>query len=431
MSPAESGASPSPRAPRPDTWPAEPRGPVVTVEDEHATGPSTPRSPGRRPPNEPHRKPLPMRLIAAVIIAMMALAGILLLGASQFRSPDPIDQPAPETLSRPAPPGWADEYAWSANVRATTTSLAVGMNHVALIDDQGALHLRHADTGAVLFVTEPNTLSTSAQPFISSAQGTAVAGIIDGANLLIWPLTAQGQPEARQITLGLNARLYQQGGGLMVSTGQQQWIVTPNGQLSAVTIPQDHVGLGVTPEGDLYSAPARGSWTVTAGPAPATVREIRPQATPNGTVGEMHVAWFSRGIIAAWGETADPAQRTAGLYDATTGRLLASGLLSTPAVQGGLPLTVSADGEFAAAGPMLARLTDGAVTVVDGWTTTMSGSRNLYGLRDGAKWVWNGGEPSELGDDTVIPWGTSSRGYAIVLDPGSGSQVRVAALMPR
>jgi hypothetical protein len=379
----------------------------------------------------PGRRPRPAQLIVGVLIAVVALVGVLLFVTSQFGgTPQSAGTQVPRPLDRPGPPGWSSTFAWSAEIPTVTDSVAVGENRVGRIDSRGALQIHHADTGVVELTTAPNTVSNTAKPFIAVAQGATVAGIVDGANLLAWPLSAVDGAEGHQITLALNARLYQQGGGLMVSTGTEHWVVTSDFTLAPVAVPTDHVALAVSPQGMLLSAPPQGSWSINPSRPGVLSQVVRPRVTPPGTVGEMQVAWSSRGVIAAWGNTDDPGRRTVGLYRAATGELLAGATLPTGAVLDGLPLTVSPGAEYASAGPMLARLSDGKVHVVERWSTIMSDSKSLYGSRDGITLAWRGEEPIELDPGTMIPWGISDRGYAIVLDSHDGTQVRLGALVP-
>lgn len=370
------------------------------------------------------------RAIAALVIGAVALAGVLLFGISQFQRASQstaTGTSAAKELSRPAPPGWSKRFIWSTDIPATA-AVAVVENRVAYIDAAGSLHVLNADTGQPVLTSTTNTLTKDAKPFLAVTQGVPVAGIIDGTTLLLWRLdTPQGEP--RTITLATKGKLYAQGGGLLITTGSEYWVVNAAGALSPVTLPPDHVALAATPDGNLLSSPPRGGWTINSANPGTAPREVQPERTPDGTVGEIQVAWSSRGVIAAWGDTADPARRTVGLYDADTGKLLAQGTLGAEVVKAGLPLTVSPKREFASAGPLLARLSDGKTEVVDRWSTIMSDSKNLYGSRDGQKMFWNGElQPMTMDPKAVVPWGMSDARYAVVMDPLDATRVRLGAL---
>lgn len=413
-------------------YPAADQASVPAAPTPPWAGPAPAPAAGKPIPNSVTRasapSSLPVKIIAGIVIAVVALAGVLLMAVGQLTANEEAAPVGPQHLSRPAPPGWQTTFTWSTDIPAVTGTIAVGQNRVAFLDTRGTLHVLDADSGSSVFSTAANPVTTNAKPFIALAQDTPVAGVVDGPTLLMWPLDGASGAEARQISLALNARVYQHGGGLMVSTGKEHWVVTSAFTLAPVIIPADHVALGVTPDGLLLSAPPRGGWTVWS-PNPSTApKVIHPEANPPGTVGEVQVAWSSRGILVAWGNTSDPESRTVGLYEVASGRLLASETLPTATVQNGLPLTVSPGATYASAGPLLARLSDGDVRIVERWSTIMSDSKNLYGTRDGVKMVWSGGEAAEMDPKAVVPWGVSERGYAIVLDPLQGNLVRLGAL---
>lgn len=384
------------------------------------------------PPEEP-ATPWPsvrwVRWIAALVIAVMTLTGIGLLVSSLGR--DGARAPQGVRAARPVPPGWTQEYAWSRTVSGTA-SVSVEFNRVAYLDGQ-RLVVVEASNGHELFASAPVPVSANAKPFISTAQDAPAVGIIDGANLMLWPLDAASGTEPQQVTLAHNAKLHQQAGGLMVSTGKEHWVVTAQAKLLPESVPADHVAMGVTPAGELVSAPQYGEWDFhpVEGGAP---RVVRPLRSPDGTIGRMEISWLSRGVIAAWGNTADPAMRTVGLYDADSGSLLAQGRMPNTSVTAGMPLTVSPQQRLASAGPMLSLLgpdPGGQTVVLDRWSTLMSDSKNLYGTRDGVKMVWNGeGQPRELDPKTIIPWGTSIDGLAIVMDPLDSGHLRLGGLRP-
>lgn len=403
-----------------------------------ATYPPQPGAPGGPPAWPPAgAKAVPgkgrrnsTKAIAALVIGAIALAGVLLFGFSQFQraTQSTASNAAAKELSRPAPPGWSKQFVWSTDIPAAG-SIAVLDNRVAYIDGAGVLHVLNADTGQPVLTSTTNSVTKDAKPFLAVTQGVPVGGIVDGTQLLIWRLDSPSS-EPRTITLAPKANLHADGGGLLVASGTEYWVVNAAGALAPVTLPPDHVALAATPDGNLLSSPPRGGWTINS-PNPGTApREVRPERTPEGTVGDMQVAWSARGVIAAWGDTADPARRTVGLFDADTGRLLAAGTLATEVVKsGGLRLVVSPGREFASAGPLLARLSDGKVEIVDRWSSILADAKNLYGTRDGQKMFWNGElKPLEMDPKAVVPWGMSNARYAIVMDPVDASRVRLGAL---
>ncbi|WP_026927216.1 hypothetical protein [Granulicoccus phenolivorans] len=374
-----------------------------------------PAGTGQAPqPNGPNTT---AKIVALIAVIAVVVTGAILIGVNQLGSGGQSAQSTATSaaaVSRPVPPGWTNQFAWSTAIEQVN-EIAVNQNRIALLQGNQLVVL-NADNGAEVSRSTA-TFSPNAKPFIAMAQNVPVAGIIDGSNLLVWPLNAPSGTQPKQITLSRGAKMNQVGFGLMVATGSENWMVDANLNLVAVTIPGDHEALGVTADGEMVSAPTTSSWQFNPahpGNAPRTVRVS--QNAPD-TVGEMTIAWLSRGVVAAWGRTADDAVRTVGLYDVNDGRLLASGKLSTDQVNAGMPLTVSPGGEFAAAGPLLVRLADGTSKVVDRWSTIKADAKNIYGTRDGMKMVWTGqGDPQELPADSVIPWGMSDQRLAIVLD---------------
>ncbi|TDO93246.1 chromosomal replication initiator protein DnaA [Enemella evansiae] len=406
----------------------------MPLNQPSATYPPQPGTPGGPPagakavPNNKGKRNT-NRAIAALVIGAVALAGVLLFGISQFQraSQSTASSAAAKELSRPAPPGWSQRFVWSTEI-PVTGSVAVLDNRVAYIDGAGVLRVLNADTGQAVLTSTTNSVTKDAKPFLAVTQGVPVSGIVDGTNLLLWRLDNPGE-EPRTITLAPKALLHSDGGGLLVSTGSEFWVVNAAGALAPVTLPPDHVALAATPDGNLLSSPPRGGWTINSPNQGTAPREVRPERTPDGTVGDMQVAWSARGVIAAWGDTADPARRTVALFDADSGKLLASGTLATDVVKSGLRLIVSPNREFASAGPLLARLSDGRTEVVDRWSSTLADAKNLYGTRDGNKMFWNGElQPLEMDAKAVVPWGMSAARYAIVMDPVDSTRVRLGAL---
>lgn len=386
--------------------------------------PSTATAPAAR------NNPLPLRWLipVVVLVLLMGFGGVYLwqqglpFGADQ-------EQPAASgrVLNRTAPPGWTTELAWYRDI-ATTPAVAVAQNRVAFFED-GRLTVLDADSGMPEFSSRPLELSPNAQPLLSRVDGLPVVGVLDGSNLTLWQLPAPDGAAGTRISLALNAQVFTQSGGILVSTRDQQWSVSNELTLTSLKLPADHVALGVTGEGELLSAPATDSWTFT-GPGRERT-EVRVQDRPEGTEGPMQVAWSSRGVVVAWGTMSDPGRRTVGFYDTREGTLLAEGTLSAQQVADGLPLTVAEHADFASAGPLLADLGSGTVHTAPGWSTVMSNNHGLYGTVNGSRQFWNGqDEPVELEPGTGVPWGVSNSGLAIVMDTADSGEFTLGALRP-
>lgn len=410
-------STPEPGVAYPDGHPSAAFQPTPAAASQ-ATPPPPPNwTPARTGRSAGRRGNAPAKVIALIAVIAVVVTTAIIVGVNQLSSGRGGGEPSASshaTVARPVPPGWTTEFAWSESIEQVN-EVAVNYNRIALLQGNQLVVL-DADTGQEVFRSTAS-FSPNAKPFIAMAQSVPVTGIIDGSNMLLWPLDSVSGAQPKQITLSRGARMNQVGFGLMVATGSENWMVDSNLNLVAVTIPGDHEALGVTAEGEMVSAPTTSSWQFNPAHPGNAPRTVRVGENAPDTEGEMTIAWLSRGVVAAWGRTSDDAVRTVGLYDVNDGRLLAAGKLSTEQVNAGMPLTVSPDGEFASAGPLLVRLADGTSQVVDRWSTIKADAKNIYGTRDGVKMVWTGqGDPQELPPDAVIPWGMSEQRLAIVLD---------------
>ena len=365
-------------------------------------------------------------VIALAVVA--ALGGIHLWRSnSPMTEPPPASQGANRVLNRPAPPGWTPELAWHQNI-ATTPAVSVLMNRVAFVQD-GRLTVVDGDSGSEEFISPPLQLSPNAVPVISRIAGRPVVGVQDGSVLTLWPLPSPNGAAGTRITLPLNAHVFGQSGGLLVSTGNGSWRLTKELELEPLNLPGQHVALGVNGDGELLSAPLENSWTFTDREDHS--RQVEIIDKPEGTVGGMKIAWSSRGVVAAWGEMRDRSRRTVGLYSADTGDLLAQGRLSAQQVADGMPLTVSEHATHAAAGPLLADLQTGDVQVVPGWSTVMSNDVGMYGTVNGTRQFWTAKSGvTELRPGTGVPWGVSNSGLAIVVDTNTDGSFAIGGLRP-
>ncbi|GAB3704733.1 hypothetical protein [Mariniluteicoccus flavus] len=377
-------------------------------------------------------KSFPLKWLAAGAIVLALLTGTALFGISEFnKSRTNVAVAAPTTLTqRQAPPSWSQTYDWSI-LADQASSVVVGDNRVVFIDGKGALNVLDADTGKPVFTSSSPRLSGGARTMLATVQGTPMIAVADGTNLYLWPMQGTQGAQPKQITLPTNGKTFSQGGGLMVLAGKEQWAVTGAATLAPVSIPGDHIALGVAPDGFLVSAPQRGGWTFRPSDPGQAPREVKPERTPEGTTGEMQAGRLSRGVIAAWGDTADPARKTIGLYDAPSGRLLAGATVAADLIKD-VTLTVSPGGTLASAGPVLARLTDGRTELMERWSAHMSDSKHLYGSRDGVKYAWGGeGAPQQLDPRVTLPWGTSlEKGLSIVMEPADNGQFVLGGLRP-
>lgn len=368
-------------------------------------------------------------VIPAIVLVVIAGLSGLYVWRLRGNGSDAGDSPTTSghVLSRPAPPGWSQEIAWSHAV-SSTPAIAVMSNRVAFLEGN-RLTVLDADSGSTEFASPPVEVSPNASPIIARVEGRPVVGIQDGATLTLWNLpTPDGSPGER-ISLPLNAQVFGQNGGLLVTSGTESWRVNEKLELEPVSLPKDHVAVGVTGDGSMLSAPENASWMFTD--TKGQRRVVRAEGKPDGTRGEMNITWGSRGVIAAWGEMRDPTRRSVALYEAEDGTMLAQGTLSAQQVADGLPLTVSEHGVNASAGPLLANLETGAVDVVPGWSTVMSNDRGLYGTVNGTRQFWSEATgPTELQPGAGVPWGVSNSGLAVMVDPTPEGDFAIVGLRP-
>lgn len=414
-------------------WPAPGRTspPPVSGPDLDFTAPGPHRAPTPPPPRKRRRQGSGWLRWVVVAVVLLVVAG--LTGVYVYR--DRLDgaSVAPgasegQGLNRPAPPGWTSEVAWSHEVGSTPALVAMA-NRVAFIED-GRLVVLEADSGALEFRSPALRMSPNASPIVTKVSGRSVVGVQDGAMLTLWRMPSPNGSAGTQVQLPLNARVFGQMGGLLFTSGTQAWRLNSDLELDEVTIPPDHVSLGVTGESELLTAPEEGEWTFTD--TSGEQRVVKANGKPAGTEGEMKVAWASRGVIVAWGAMRDPSRRTVGFYESDNGELLAEGRLSAQQVADGMPLTVSEHGANASAGPLLADLRTGDVEVVPGWSTVMSNSSGLFGTVNGTRQFWSSESgTTELEPGTGVPWGVSNSGLAIVLDPLPSGGFALVGLRPR
>lgn len=377
------------------------------------------------------RRTLVAAVTAAVIVGT-GIGGVLVYTMTRQPSvttPAPVEAPPPE-LGRPAPMGWSPAYAWSDRTAGSVAHVAVGLGHVAYRDGD-TLIVRDAETGAVRWKADLSGVSAQAKPMIGAATDRATVVIADGTNLMVWPLVgAEVNPQPALLAVPPSAKVSVGGGGFLVYAGNQVWNVTADYRLGPVTLPEKNVPFGVAPNGDLYAAPPAGGWSrILPGQDPVP---IRPSAIPPGTVGEVFPAWLSNGYLVAWGASADPGRRTVGVYEAATGELIMSAEVTAEVVRSGIPFTVAADRSLGSAGPVLLNFTTRTATVVDGWSSIAVDSRNVYGTVNGEKRTWQGSGMSVAVDPkSAVPWGTSPKGLAVVVDRGADGKPVIGALKPQ
>lgn len=361
---------------------------------------------------------------AFVLITITVIAAVLLGNRTPEPPPTP---PAPASLSRPAPPGWDSKFAWSTLIDAPVAGISVNADHIAYRADN-VLTVVEATTGQTTFTTALDSMGAATDPKLTHAADTAVVYCTDGPMLMMWPLDAPDGTEPERLTLPADARVADQGGGLMAYTATEAWRVTAELTLEPVDVPRGDLTMGVGVDGAAITAPERGSWSVIT--ADGKRQKVALSAPPEGAEGEVFPAWEARGLLLAWAATKDENTRAVGLYDATSGKLIADERLSADTVRKGVELAVSANGTMAAAGPMLVDVTAGTSQVVRGWSTMTVNGAGIFGTRNGERLVWTGkGDPEPVEQTAALPWGTTEDGaLAVVADRSDAGQTIIGAI---
>lgn len=397
----------------------------------HSSGSPTWRPSPQPSPSPRGRGPGLVRSALLPIGVFLLVLAVGLSGYAGWRAlvqPPPAPPPAAagSELSRPAPPGWSSQFAWSQEI-SETRDIAVSNNRIATINANGSLVVLNADGGEVMWASKPVVISTSARPVIADAGGTPVAGIIDGQDLYLSRLDdASGSPELSARVLPPQSAVTWTGGSLLVTAPSGTWTVGPDLNLRSVDVPRDEVAMAADAE-QVISAPQEGGWLLTGGD---DQERVTPDV-PRGARGSPHPAWAARGVVFAWWDTSDGRRKVASLHDARSGELLALSQVSDDTLRGGMFLTVSPGRALASAGPMLVDLRTGFTTIDDEWNSQAApNDRYLYGSRSGIKAVWDGREVTDMDPDAAVPWGTSDAGLAIVLDRTEEGTTLVGGLRP-
>lgn len=377
-------------------------------------------------------KTFPLKWLAAGAIMLALVTGIGLFAASEWnRSRVAAPAPAPTMLvQKQAPPGWSANFAWSTTLTQVPSGFAMSDNRIIYVDAKGSLTVLDAETGKVLLQPSQPRFTSQAKVMVADLQGTQTIVVSDAEGLYLWPMNATATTEPKVLTLSAAAKSFPQGGGLLVLVpGRQQWVVTGASQLKPVDLPPDHFALGASPDGFLVAASqTQGKWTYLPSDEGQASREVRPERSPEGTVGDVHIARLSGQVVAAWGDTSDPNRKTVAMYDAKSGRLIASATVDASLVKD-LTLTVAPGGKLASAGPLLARLSDGKTEIVERWTPRSSDETHLWASKDGVNHVWTGeGRPTALDPRMLVPWGITKSGTAVVMETVENNQVVLGAL---
>ncbi len=373
--------------------------------------------------------PIIIAIVGGLCLLAVAAAVLIQIAGRGEASPAVSASPSPASLERPAPLGWSSTLAWHRDVSANVAPL-VAANRVVLVNATGGLVVLDAETGDVAWGDAEASLPRDATLFVVDVSGEPHVVARAGDRLLVWPLDADtATPSRTVLALAPGAAVSGGGGRLLVSAKTGTWTLEAGPSLGAVAVPAGMVAMSAPEDGILLAAPGEG-WSV-LDDASGALTAVAPNREPDGAVGDVYPAWSTRGVVVAWWATSDKGTRAVGFYDARTGALLAQSPMATDMVNEGLSLSVATDRSVAAAGPLLANLSTGQVTMVtEGWATSVALPQVVFGTQDGTqKAVWFGdGEIHELATDTAIPWGLANSGLAIVVDRRPDGQTVLGAL---
>lgn len=308
------------------------------------------------------------------------------------------------------------------------SNVAVRYGHVAFLNSAGVLIvLTDTDGATVLSSTPTGAVPAESRVILTKVGDKQVAVVAQDAAITAWDLASQ-DPQGRQSAIAPGSLVTSGGSGLMVTAGGQTLRLAEHlGMEEVQALPAGNTSLGLTGDGRIVSGSAAGGWALADG---TTATPVSPVMLPQGIESAVYPAQASKGYVAAWAPTGDPAARAVGLYDAISGEAVASTTMPTEQVNLGLRLTVADGGTLAAIGPWLINIEKKTGKAVAGWSTTIGTATALYGAVGDAPHVWGGeGDPEPLGADVALPWGLTQAGNAVIVT-AENSKKALAAIKP-
>lgn len=359
--------------------------------------------------------------LAGGALVLVLLVGGGAVAAHFVNGDDPVEAQQATPLERTTPPGWSQDTSWS-TAADPQSNIAVADDRIAFLNGSGVLVVLDALTGETVFSSTPTgaNLGSSTVSF-TQAEGTPVVMVIESGSFTTWSL-GDDLGESRTNSIPTSATVSTSGDGALVITEDETWSL--NGELEMAEVkglPEDGVPLAVTLDGAVVVGSPDGGWSLIVDDE---AEEVDTELA-EGAKGEvMYPAWSSKGVVAAWAPMDDDKERAVGLYDATSGELLANTVMPTEQVNLGLPLTVTPQAKLAAVGNWLVDLERGESEQVDGWSTSVAVQGAIYGSVGDQKKVWEGsGQVQDIAGDAALPWGVTSTGDGIFLSEDDGSPV--------
>lgn len=363
--------------------------------------------------------------VGAVVAVVLGAGGVYVASAMNAPKTEAVQTTSGPSVDRPVPPGWAKSFAWSVPADVAS-NLAVRSDYIAYLTRSGVLVVVNGKDGSTEFSSTPTGADpTTARVIITNIGQTPVAVVVQQTSVTTWALNHEN-PEPKSNDIPSSAVVSSGGSGVMVLAGTETWRLNASlGLEKAEGLPGGNTSLALNPDGTIVSGSAKGGWSINDG---KTSKAVTVQMAEGAEGKAMYPTRAAKGYVVAWAPTADKNTRVVGLYS-SDGTLVASTKMSTAQVNLGLALTVSDGGKLAAVGGWLVDLQRGETEMVDGWSTSISTSSEIFGKTSEGKAVWNGsGKPTVMAEDVAVPWGITTEGKAIVISTDSSGGKVIAAL---
>lgn len=387
-----------------------------------------------RTPVRPERKVRSLgKIIAATAIAGVVLGGTAValtqIGTGTESSAVEAPTTAPD-ITRPAPPGWSQQVAWELATLGESGP-AIATNRVVSVGPGSNIRAINAETGALIWASLPVADIGDNTPVVGRSDDGAFVAVKAGTTIAVVPMANSGTQIAPVLVPATpTAQLFSQGEGVMVvDSDLPPATLAADGTLRPITIPPGHAIYEVLSDGSAVAARAEGGWAIV--PAIGAPTPVTP-AVPADAVDAPHPAASARGIVSAWWNTADPAQRVVSFHDARSGAVIASTRVPAHTVEDGLPTVASEDRTLLSAGPVLVNTASDEAVYVENWLPSNATAGNIFGTRGGQRAVWSAAtkQVTAMVNGAAVPWLVSDGGLAIVLDQ-QGDLMRLAAIRPR
>lgn len=294
--------------------------------------------------------------------------------------------------SRPTPPGFTDQAAWThAMAPDSNPAVAPDGESAAFVSDEGALTVVGPDGEERWSSDLPEGLPPSgARPYFvvdGDAYGVALLG---EDSVWLWPADG-GEPAETEVPDG--ARVSFAGNAALVEDGDDAYVVE-DGELAAVDVPEGY-GAMLNTGSDVLTAVRTGPWEW-VGPGGARVEPEEPSGAD-----EMDELLTARAdtVVVVWSAGGES---VLAVHDSRDGSVIAQSPVDPAELEDAR--WVEGDG-VAAYGPVVFDLDAGEAHEVDLDPVSASGDW-VFGELDGEYVAVDAaGEPTVIDEDTARPWG--------------------------